>query len=260
MKLKIIKHIYEFFLNEVHITWLVVINCLITFLLSFPGMHSHIFLVNFDIGLSIIFGIEMFIKIKVYGKFFFKKKINTFDFLLVAISIIPLLLSSFINRLDYLLVLRGLRIFKCTRLFRAVPNYEHLLVNLKIAIKASIGVLVGIFIMIFIFSIILSSLYAHIVPEYFGNPLESIYTVFRLFSIEGWYDIPNDIAAKTSETVGIFTKYFISIIVLIGGVFGLSFVNSVFTDEMAADNNEDVLHKLNELEKLIKELKNERRN
>lgn len=255
MKLKIIKNIYDFFLNDINITWLVVINCIITFLLSFPNIAYHDELVNFDIGLTVIFAIEMGIKLKVFGKHFFKKSINTFDFLLVAISIIPLLTFSWIGRLDYLLVLRGLRIFKCTRLFRAIPNYEHLLVNLKIAFKASIGVIIGIFIMIFIFSIVLSSLYSNVAPEYFSNPFESIYTVFRLFSIEGWYDIPNDIAANTSPIIGTITKYLISGIVLIGGMFGMSFVNSVFVDEMAVDNNENVLKEINELKKLIKELK-----
>lgn len=255
MKLKIIKTIYHFFLNENAITWLIVINCLVTFLLSFPTMHSHENLVKFDIGLTCVFAIEMIIKLKVYGKYFFKKGINTFDFILVVVSTIPLITFTLFERLDYLLVLRCLRIFKCTRLFRAIPNYERLLINLKIAFKASIGVIAGIFIMIFIISIILSSLYSHIAPEYFGNPLESIYTVFRLFSIEGWYDIPNEIAANTSPMLGTLTKYFISFIVLIGGMFGMSFVNSVFVDEMAVDNNDEVLKEIRDLKDIINKFK-----
>lgn len=124
--------------------------------------------------------------------------------------------------------------------------------NLKIAFRASIGVIVGIFILIFIISIILSSLYSKIAPEYFGNPIESIYTVFRMFTIEGWYDIPNAIADNTSPLIGTISKIAFCLIVLIGGMFGMSFVTSSFTDELAVDNNDNVMKELQELKEMIK--------
>lgn len=81
-------------------------------------------------------------------------------------------------------------------------NYKKLLINFKLVVRSCVGILVGLSILIFLLSIILSSLYGNIVPEYFGDPLESIYSVFRLFSIEGWYDIPNAIAEHSSYVVG----------------------------------------------------------
>lgn len=254
MKLKIIKSIYSFFLNDNNITWLIVINCFVTFLLAFSSipLWLHDRMVTIDLILTIIFGIEIAIKVKIYGKRFFKKHINTFDFILVVVSLLPLFFGSYLERMDYLLVLRTVRIFKCTRLFRAIPNYERLLLNLKIAFRASIGVIVGIFILIFIISIILSSLYSKIAPEYFGNPIESIYTVFRMFTIEGWYDIPNAIADNTSPLIGTISKIAFCLIVLIGGMFGMSFVTSSFTDELAVDNNDNVMKELQELKEMIK--------
>lgn len=179
MKLKIIKSIYSFFLNDNHITWLIVINCFVTFLLAFSSipLWLHDRMVTIDLILTIIFGIEIAIKVKIYGKRFFKKHINTFDFILVVISLLPLFFGSYLERMDYLLVLRTVRIFKCTRLFRAIPNYERLLLNLKIAF---------------------------------------------------------------------------CLIVLIGGMFGMSFVTSSFTDELAVDNNDNVMKELQELKEMIK--------
>lgn len=262
MGLKLIKSIYSFFLNDNRITWLIVINSCVTFLLAFNSIPSwlHDRMLIIDLMLTIIFGIEIGVKIKVYGKKFFNKYINIFDFIIIVISLLPLLFGSYLGRMDYLLVLRMVRIFKCARLFRAIPNYERLLINLKIAFRASIGVIVGIFILIFIISIMLSSIYSKIAPEYFGNPIESIYTVFRMFTIEGWYDIPNEIAKNTSPFVGVVSKILFCLIVLIGGMFGMSFVTSSFTDELAVDNNDNVMKELQELKKLIKEQNEKRKN
>lgn len=262
MKLKIIKSIYSFFLNDNRITWLIVINCFVTFLLAFSSipLWLHDRMVTIDLILTIIFGIEIAVKIKIYGKRFFKKNINIFDFIIVIVSLLPLFFGNYLERMDYLLVLRAVRIFKCTRLFRAIPNYERLLINLKIAFKASIGVIIGIFILIFIISIILSSLYSKIAPDYFGNPIESIYTVFRMFTIEGWYDIPNEIAQNTSPLIGTVSKILFCTIVLIGGMFGMSFVTSSFTDELAVDNNDNVMKELQELKKIIQEQNEKFRN
>jgi len=108
--------------------------------------------------------------------------------------------------------------------------------------------------LIFLLSIILSSLYGNIVPEYFGNPLESIYSVFRLFSIEGWYDIPNAISERSSYVMGYLSKFFLSGIVLVFGIFGMGFVSSMFIDEVTSDNNDEVLQRLSKLEEILKKM------
>jgi voltage-gated sodium channel len=48
--------------------------------------------------------------------------------------------------------------------------------------------------------------------------------------------------------------YFCALLIL-GGIIGMSFINSIFVDAMVADNNDDVMTKLNELQKSIDELK-----
>ena len=39
-----------------------------------------------------------------------------------------------------------------------------------------------------------------------------------------------------------------------GGIIGMSFINSIFVDAMAEDNNDDVKEKLRQLEQKIDEL------
>ena len=193
---------------------------------------------------AIFFIIEMIIKIKYFGKTFFKDKECVFDLSIVVISTIPLF------SLDWIQVMRLTRIFKSLRLFELIPNYKKLLINFRLVIRSCIGILVGLSILIFLLSIILSSLYGNIVPEYFGNPLESIYSVFRLFSIEGWYDI----AEHSSYIMGYLSKFFLSGIVLVFGIFGMGFVSSMFIDEVTSDNNDEVLQRLSKLEEILKKI------
>jgi len=47
--------------------------------------------------------------------------------------------------------------------------------------------------------------------------------------------------------------YFVFILIL-GGIIGMSFINSIFVDAMVSDNNDDVMKKLEELEAKIDRL------
>ena len=165
----------KFFLNNRNIAICILLNTVVIFLLSFHRFQ-HV-LLPLDVAFTIFFIIEMIVKIKCLGKSFFKDKECVFDLLIVVVSSIPLFgLFS----LDWIQVMRLTRIFKSLRLFELIPNYKKLLINFRLVIRSCIGILVGLSILIFLLSIILSSLYGSIVPEYFGNPLESIYSVLAI--------------------------------------------------------------------------------
>lgn len=78
--------------------------------------------------------------------------------------------------------------------------------------------------------------------------------VFIQFSIEGWYNIPNAIAEHNSYIMGYLSKFFLSGIVLVFGIFGMGFVSSMFIDEVTSDNNDEVLQRLSKLEEILKKI------
>ena len=75
-----------------------------------------------------------------------------------------------------------------------------------------------------------------------------------MFSIEGWYDIPNAIAERSSYVMGYLSKFLLSGIVLVFGIFGMGFVSSMFIDEVTSDNNDEVLQRLSKLEEILKKI------
>lgn len=243
-------------LNNKFIDSLIVINSIITIYLCFntPPFQNQIIFI--DHIFTLIFIAEMGYKLYFYGIDFFKGKWNRFDFLVVLISSIPLLLLLFnvnINGLDYLLILRSFRLFKFFRLIKIIPNLSKVYYNFIKAIKITSGLAIGGFIILVVISIILCCMFKTISPEYFGDPFISIYSVFRLFSIEGWYEIPDKICESVNYFNATLVRILFSCIVLFG-TFILGFLISQLSDTLAEDNNDELLEKNRLLEEKLNEL------
>lgn len=194
---------------------------------------------------------------------------NQFDFFITMITL-PSILGVIVGtqdagiQTDLFLSLRALRICralrnaKAIRIMRFVPDIDKLVKDIRAAIRSCFVVAIGFIIFMIITSVLSSTLFGDIAPEYFGNPGQSLYSTFRLFTIEGWFDIPDAIAANSSHGMAVFAKIYFSLFLFMGGIIGVSIINSFFVDAMAEGNNEDVLVKLEEMEKMIKELKEEK--
>lgn len=246
-------------LNERFILLIIFINAILLFLQGFNfsiGIKDA--LVQFDNLITIIFVFEMIVKVKEYGrKGYFSSNWNIFDFSLVLLALPSLLIwksNSGLLDLDFLLALRVTRAFKFFRFMRFFPDIDSLIKGVSRAFKASLVLLVGFFIFIFVTSIITTFMFSDFSPEFFGNPLKSFYSVFKVFTVEGWYEIPDQLAesvAEHSPRFSVFITVFFSLVLLIGGIFGLSIVNSIFVDTMVSDNNEELEAKVESLEKKI---------
>jgi voltage-gated sodium channel len=250
------RRIKSWFLNDYCILALIIANAILIFIQEFELRGT--ILDYFEPIFTILFVIEMVIKINEKG---FSKYIsdgwNKLDFILIVISI-PSLAVIFYNdsaiQLNIFLTLRVFRVFKFFRLIRFFPNVTSLVSSVQRALKASYVVIVGFFLLVFIFSLVTCSLFKSIAPEYFSNPLNSFYSIFRLFSVEGWYEIPDLIATRTSPSIAFFSKTYFIVLLLGGGILGLSLVNSIFVDAMVSDNNDDLQKEVSQLSKRIEAL------
>lgn len=251
----------KIFLNDLFILSIISLNALIIFLQGFSN-GSNTFgyaLETSDYLITIIFIIEIGVKIKTFSlKGYFKDRWNIFDFSLVLIalpSLIMLVTPLEIISLDFLLTLRILRVFKFFRVLKFIPNIENLLSGILRAIKSSLLIIIAFIIFNFIFAILSFSFFSEVAPEHFSNPLISFYSTFKIFTVEGWYDIPDLIAERTKGIgMAVFARIYFVLLLFGGGIFGLSLINSIFVESMMADNNDEVLEKMNQLESKIDEI------
>lgn len=256
------KTVKNLLLNDKTIIGLILLNAFIIFLKGFEiSFRLDYALLQLDNIITVIFVFELYIKIKIEGfRNFSKSRWNIFEAILI-ISAFPTLLVWILNlsmlQLDFLLVFRILRIFKLFRLIRYVPNIDGLISGVKRALRASLVVLLGFFIFIFIFSMLSHQLFKEITPELFGSPLDAVYVVFQVFTVEGWNEIPIIISENSSPLTSSLVKFYFSAILLTGGILGLSIMNSIFVDAMTSDNNDELEKKIVRLESKIDALINQ---
>jgi len=125
-----------------------------------------------------IFTIEILLRIYVHKGAFFKDPWSIFDFIIVAMSLVPASAGFEIFR-----ILRVLRLF---RLMTVVPQMRKIISALLSVIPgiASIAALLSLF--FYIFAIMSTQLYGETFPQWFGTLGESFYTLFQIMTLESW--------------------------------------------------------------------------
>ena len=249
----------KLFLNERFIFLIILLNSAIIFVEGFSFDVAKKFWFDLlDHGFTSIFIVELLVKLNEYGiKGYFKSNWNKFDFILVALallSIASLFLEASVLKLDFLLAFRTMRVFKFFRFIRFIPKIDKVIDGVLRASKASIIIIVAFLIFNFIISVVSCFLFRNIAPEYFSNPLVSFYSIFKVFTIEGWYEIPDEMTVDSSPVMAFLIRVFFIIILFFGGIFGLSLVNSIFVDAMVSDNNVDLENEIKTLHTKIDKL------
>lgn len=234
------KRFLELLINERFVLLIILVNSIVLFLGAFPDVQNKFkdTLFPIDYVCTVFFVIEAIIKIKLRTwKNYWASGWNKFDFIIVMVST-PMLLSPFLNTAEFsiVLILRIGRLFRFFKLARFIPDQERLWAGIKRALAVSVGFIITLCIYNFILAIGAAYLFSDIDPENFGDPIISIYSMFKVFTIEGWYEIPDKIAANSTSGMGLLARFYFIFTVLTGGIIGLSIANAVFVDEMVADN------------------------
>ncbi|WP_319502147.1 ion transporter [uncultured Draconibacterium sp.] len=251
--------IKKLFLNDRFILLLIVINTVVLIIAgySLPG-HLHTLISILDNAVTVLFIVELLIKVNEFGfKSYLKSNWNKLDFVLVLLALPALFTMVFGVQLfdvSYLLVFRILRVFKVFRFFKFIPNVGELVNGIQRALKASVFVFAGFVIYILIIGIFSFYLFKDAHSGYFEDPLMSLYSIFKIFTVEGWSEIPEKVVEGYSAVSMSLTYLYFIFVVLSGGIFGLSLVNSIFVDSMVSDNNDDLEKKVDDLNSKVSEI------
>lgn len=248
----------KIFLREKVIFSAILVNSVIIFLLAFPELKSSLTLEAFDFFFILFFLVEALVKINHLGfKKYMSDNWNVFDFTLVVISL-PTLLSEFIHipNTSIFLLFRILRLVRLFKLMHFIPNMQKIFAGLIRAFKASIFVIIALFMLNIVLAILTCHLYGEKAPHFFEDPLISSYTIFQMFTVEGWNEIPNAVISDSDpEWLSGLIRFYFVMVVLLGGIFGMSLANAIFVDEMTMDNNDEITGKIDDLQQSIDELK-----
>ena len=242
-------------------------NGIMLFLDLFPEIHDLIGrkIYWFDLVFLTYFFAEILIKIHHFGSFrkYVSDPWNLFDFIIVALSA-PALFSIFFplgtENASIITILRLMRILRLIRPLRLVPDGDKIWRGIFRALRASVGVLLILVFLNMILSMVATLLFGAL-PEakaYFGNPFYSMYSLMKIFTVEGWYEIPERLAEQgASQGYILGLRIYVAFVVLICGIFGLSIANAVFVDTLVADNADDLEKKVDQLHEELRDFRAE---
>lgn len=111
---------------------------------------------------------------------FFKDPWSVFDFIVIAIALVP---AS-----GPFAVMRALRVLRVLRLFTKVPSLQKVIAGLFAAIPglSSVGMVMGL--IFYVSGVLATNLFAQDFPETFGTLGLSLYTLFQVMTGDGWSD------------------------------------------------------------------------
>ena len=248
--------------NDQLIFALIIINVIVIYLHSFDFLSNYFILFDcIDICFTLFFTLEIGLKIsdtnsKNKLKTYLKSPWNRVDLfsILFALPSIGVLFSSNLEIFAGFAALRSLRIFKLLRVIEYIPEGKRISHQLFKALKGIWFIIIAFFIYTTIVSLISVSLFKHIAPLYFQNAFESFYTIFKIFSGDGFSDVVATIQQNSSELFASFSKFYFVFIVFSGSILGLSLINSVFIDQMNQISHLEEEKELDEIKHLKSEI------
>ena len=235
----------------------IVLNTIALVLDGFPDIHRNYGpqLHAFDYGCMVFYVLEVIVKVWLYTwNGYWKNNWNKFDFIIVIIGVpilIDPLLNGYFEGVEIILLLRMGRFFRFFRMLRFIPNVAQIWLGVLRSLRASVGIFLVLFILNLIAAMGANWLFKELAPHHFGDPYVAFYSMFKVFTIEGWYEIPDELALQgVGEGTLLLIRCYFAFSVIIGGVLGLSLANAIFVDEMTVDNTD-------KLEGMVEELKDD---
>ena len=208
-------------------------------------------LILIDHAILWIFIAEIVVLIAARGWNFFRDPWCIFDFLVVAIALVPATGS--------LSVLRALRVLRILRLINKIESMRRV-VSALLGSLPGLGSVFGLVLIVFYVSgVIATNMYAADFPERFGTLGMSFYTLFQVMTLEGWSEeIARPIMAIYPPAwifflIFIFISTFIVVNLFVAVI--VDSINSIKHHEEKKDKEDDVATKIQALQNEIAELK-----
>jgi len=125
-----------------------------------------------------VFLVELVVKMFAYRAHFWRSGWNVFDFIVVAIAVVP--------GAGVWAVLRSLRVLRVLRLLTAIPSLKKVVAAFIHSIPGLSAVMAVMAIFFYTMGVLATRLFGDTHPEWFGTLGASLYTLFQVMTLESW--------------------------------------------------------------------------
>lgn len=239
------------------ITVLIALNAIILGLETYPAIMDSPAgppLRYLDLVIIAVFVVEIVLKLVARGWGFFRSGWNCFDFVVVAIALVP--------ANEGLQVLRALRVLRVARLLSQVRQLRDIIESVGRAMQGMMwtGVLLGL--VFYIFGVMGTQLFREALPEYFGSLGTTFITLFQVMTLDGWPNIIHPLIDMKSWAWMYFMPFILISAFIVLNLFIAIIVNatnSVAADKAReADPSAEILREVRELRAEVADLRSDR--
>ena len=125
-----------------------------------------------------IFIAEIFLKLYAMRLRYFRDPWNIFDFIIIAIALLPVS--------EGFSVLRALRVLRAFRLISMVPKMRLVVQAFLKAIPGMGSIMLLMMLVFYVFAVMATKLFGTVFDEWFGSVGASLYSLFQIMTLESW--------------------------------------------------------------------------
>jgi len=235
------------------ITAVILFNAVILGLKAGPdgGAGAPWILIKADKVCLGIFIVELALKLLAYRLQFWRSGWNVFDFLVVAIALVP--------DAGVWGVLRSLRVLRVMRLLTVVPQMRRVVAAFLHAIPGLGGVVAVMAVFLYTAAVLATNLFSGDYPQWFGSVGGSLFSLFQIMTLESWASgIARPVMASHPWAWAFFVPYIIiatfTILNLFIGII-VSTMQELHIGPNAADGRAEIEKTLNRIETDLQSLR-----
>ena len=203
-----------------------------------------------------VFTLEVAMRLAAHGRRFFRDPWSVFDFLVVAIAVVP--------AGEGFSVLRSLRVLRALRLVSAVPRMRQVVEALLSAVPAISSIIVLLMLIFYVAAVMATKLFGAAGPEWFGSVARSFFTLFQIMTLEGWADIVRTLMLTLPWAWAFFVPFILVVTFTMLNLFIAVVVSAMQAghdaevaqeNQAAGDERGRILGELRELRREVRELR-----
>lgn len=229
---------------------LILLSAVVIGLETYPRLATKYYdiLSLIDKLIIVLFTIEIAIKIISNGKkpwIYFSDPWNVFDFIIVAVCLIPL------NDTHYFAVFRILRILRILRMITIFPKLKLIIGALIKSIPSMGYVIMLIGILFYVYAIVGVFIFGAKDPMHFGDLHHAFVTLFKVLTLEGWTDIMNvhifgESVNENMQIISLWPFFYFASFILIGAMIIMNLFIGVIMNSME-ESQKELSQELNEI-------------
>ena len=226
------------------ITTLIIVNAIILGVLTYEKTLPTGFVSSlswFDRAVTVVFAVEIALKLFVYRLNFFKAGWNWFDFLVVGISLVPGGAAFS--------VMRAMRVLRILRLLHIVPMMRRITEALLNALPGMGAILAVLALLTYVGAVMATNLFGNTdneeVLQLFGDLPSSAYSLFQVMTMDGWRF---EVVQKVVDDGNPYAPFFFLIFIFIASFAVLNLFIALIVDALAAEQRAATEEHLDDIE------------